>query len=60
MKKHSLRCAASLIEPVSITSLDLGLENSGETFQTDQLVLAEALEGSAIYVFDSSDHTLLQ
>jgi hypothetical protein len=43
---------AATTEPVSITSLDFGMENSQETFHTDHLVLAESLGGSAIYVFD--------
>ena len=71
LKKHSLRCVTATVtavEPVSVRSLDLGMDNSGETFETDQLVLAEtdqlvlaeAFESSAIYVFDSSDQQLLQ
>lgn len=44
--------AVTTTEPVSMTSLDFGMENSQETFHTDHLVLAESLGGSAIYVFD--------
>ena len=63
-----MTAAVTAVEPVSVRSLDLGMDNSGETFETDQLVLAEtdqlvlaeAFESSAIYVFDSSDHPLLQ
>jgi DNA-directed RNA polymerase subunit RPC12/RpoP len=58
LKKHSLKCTVES-EPISMTNLDLGamvgLDNSQENFQTDQL---ESLEGSAIYVFDSANELL--
>jgi len=66
MNKHYNKCdavpSALSVTPSAMAamhSLDLGtIDGSQENFQADQLVLAESLEGSAIYVFDSAAELL--
>jgi hypothetical protein len=63
LKKHSLKCSnAPYLAPstsASISGLDLGgLDNSQDHFRSDQLIFAESLEGSAIYVFDGVNELL--